>query len=59
MSRSRVPEVHLERLPHRHAVIRQRQAYGKLGQLEAAREAALLPTGSDKAKETVQEVTKE
>lgn len=58
MSRSRVPEVHLERLPHRHAVIRLRQAYGKLRQLEAAVETSLPKTGPDQTKETVQEVTK-
>lgn len=56
MVRSQVLEVHVERLPHRHAVIRVRQAYDKLRQLATAVEAA-LPTG-DQDKEMVQEVTK-
>lgn len=55
MSRSGVSEVQLERLPHRHAVLRLRQAYRKLRQLEAARPK----TGTDQAQKTVQEVTKE
>lgn len=53
MPRSQVPEVHLERLPHRHAVIRLRRAYRQLRQLEITPKA-----DTDKAKVLVQEVTK-
>ena len=56
MSGSRVPEVHIQRLPHRHAVIRLRQAYGKLRQLAAAVEA-LPKADEEKSKQIVQEVT--
>lgn len=56
MSRSGVPEVDLERLPHRHAVIRLRQAYGKLRQLEAAVTTSLPKPERGQAKETIQEV---
>lgn len=59
MSRSRVAEVQLERLPHRHAVLRLRQAYGKLRQLAVAQEAALPTPEPDQTKEIVQEVSKE
>lgn len=51
MVRSQVPEVQLERLPHRDAVIRLRRAYRQLGQQEIASKA-------DKEKQKVQEVTK-
>jgi hypothetical protein len=34
MPRSEVPVVKLERLPHRHAIIRLRQAYQRLSQLK-------------------------
>jgi hypothetical protein len=53
MARSQVPVVQLERLPHRHAIIRLRQAYHRLRQLE------VTPQTDQKPSETVaQEVTK-
>jgi hypothetical protein len=51
MAQAQVPEVQLERLPHRYAVIRLRQAYRRLRQLEVVSKA-------DNKKQTVQEVTK-
>lgn len=53
MPRSQVPAVQLERLPHRHAVIRLRRAYRRLGQLEVTPKADI-----EKPKVKVQEVTK-
>ncbi len=53
MPRSQVPGVQLERLPHRHAVIRLRRAYRRLRQLEVAPKADLEKPGVK-----VQEVTR-
>lgn len=53
MPRSQVPEVKIERLPHRHAVIRLRRAYRRLRQLEVASKA-----DTEKSETQVQEVTK-
>jgi hypothetical protein len=50
MPHSQVPIIKLERLPHRHAIIRLRQAYRHLGQVVLKPETDL-----EKTKSTVQE----
>lgn len=57
MVRFQVPEVHLERQPHRYAVIRLRQAYRKLGQIQPLKMVTVSDTKSkvSSSHQTVQE----
>jgi hypothetical protein len=57
MFRFRVPEVHLERQPHRYAVIRVRQAYRQLGQIQQTKMVAVSDPKSkiNSSPQTIQE----